>query len=136
MCDTDGDHFVEVCGIEAGGDHVHTAVFGSHNRRTFVHEFEQDASATVPTKRHVVDTHQKRKTHCDRQTNRQTHSQQHNSRHAATNRQTLAPTNKANLLFNSTTHTHTRFNGPLSGTTRVSWYQKGKTNLDFTGARD
>ena len=23
------------------------------------------------------------------------------------------------------------FNGPLSGTTRVSWYQKGKTNLDF-----
>jgi len=30
------------------------------------------------------------------------------------------------------THTHTR----LSGTTRVSQYQKGKTNLDFTGARD
>jgi len=28
------------------------------------------------------------------------------------------------------------FNGPLSGTTRVSQYQKGKTNLDFTGARD
>jgi len=51
------------------------------------------------------------------------------------------------------THTHTHpFNGPLSGTTRVSkyqciseisaytrWYtryQKGKTNLDFTKARD
>jgi len=33
------------------------------------------------------------------------------------------------------THTHT-FNGPLSRTTRVSQYQKGKTNLDFTGARD
>jgi len=33
------------------------------------------------------------------------------------------------------THTHT-FNGPLSGTTQVSRYQKGKTNLDFTGARD
>ena len=33
--------------------------------------------------------------------------------------------------------THTRaFNGPLSGTTRVSRYQKGKTNLDFTEARD
>jgi len=31
--------------------------------------------------------------------------------------------------------THT-FNGPLSGTTRVSRYQKGKTNLDFTEARD
>ena len=34
-------------------------------------------------------------------------------------------------------HTHKRtFNGPLSGTTRVSQYQKGKTNLDFTEARD
>jgi len=36
-----------------------------------------------------------------------------------------------------TTHTHTHpFNSPFSGTTRVSWYQKGKTNLDFTEARD
>jgi len=34
-----------------------------------------------------------------------------------------------------TTHTHP-FNGPLSGTTQVSWYQKGKTNPDFTEARD
>jgi len=34
------------------------------------------------------------------------------------------------------THTHTVFNSPLSGTTRVSQYQKGKTNLDFTEARD
>ena len=35
------------------------------------------------------------------------------------------------------THTHTHpFNGPLSGTTRVSWYQKGKTNLDFPEARN
>ena len=33
------------------------------------------------------------------------------------------------------THTH-QFNGPFSGTTRVSWYQKDKTNLDFTEARD
>ena len=34
-------------------------------------------------------------------------------------------------------HTHTHpFNGPLSGTIQVSRYQKGKTNLDFTGARD
>ena len=33
------------------------------------------------------------------------------------------------------THTHT-FNGPLSRTTWVSRYQKGKTNLDFTEARD
>jgi len=37
------------------------------------------------------------------------------------------------------TYTQTRthpFNGPLFGTTRVSRYQKGKTNLDFTEARD
>ena len=34
-------------------------------------------------------------------------------------------------------HTHTHpFNGPLSGTTGVTRYQKGKTNLDFTEARD
>jgi len=35
----------------------------------------------------------------------------------------------------STTHTH-RFNGPLFRTTRVSRYQKGKTNLEFSEARD
>ena len=35
------------------------------------------------------------------------------------------------------THTHTHvFNGSFSGTTRVSRYQKGKTNLDFIEARD
>ena len=28
------------------------------------------------------------------------------------------------------------FNGPFSGTTQVSQYQKGETNLDFTGVRD
>jgi len=28
------------------------------------------------------------------------------------------------------------FNDPFSGTTQVSWYQKGTTNLDFTEARD
>ena len=33
------------------------------------------------------------------------------------------------------THTHP-FNGPLSGTTQVSRYQKRKTNLDFTEAKD
>jgi len=43
------------------------------------------------------------------------------------------------LLVRTRTHTHThtyRFNGPLSGITRVSRYQKGKTNLDFPEARD
>ena len=36
-------------------------------------------------------------------------------------------------------HTHPfthPFNGPFSGTTQVSRYQKGKTNLNFTGATD
>ena len=39
------------------------------------------------------------------------------------------------LLCTLNTHTHT-FNSPFSGTTRVNRYQKGKTNLDFTEARD
>jgi len=40
-------------------------------------------------------------------------------------------------ISSRTTHTHTHpFNGSCSGTTRVSRYQKGKTNLDFTIARD
>jgi len=32
-------------------------------------------------------------------------------------------------------HTHP-FNGPFSGTAQVGWYQKSKTNLDFTKASD
>ena len=43
-------------------------------------------------------------------------------------------TPKPNLWL-CNTHTHT-FNGPFSRTTQVSRYQKGKTNLDFTEARD
>jgi len=39
------------------------------------------------------------------------------------------------ILYNGPRHTHP-FNNPLSGTTRMSRYQKGKTNLDFTEARD
>ena len=39
------------------------------------------------------------------------------------------------LGITKSTHTHP-FNGPLSRTTRVSRYQKGETNLDFTEARD
>ena len=41
----------------------------------------------------------------------------------------------ARSCYHQQTHTHP-FNGPLSGTTRVSRYQKGETNLDFTEARD
>ena len=40
---------------------------------------------------------------------------------------------KCNHIIN--THMHP-FNGPLSGSIRMSRYQKGKTNLDFTEARD
>ena len=50
---------------------------------------------------------------------------------------------KWNIVTHTHTHTHARthththpFNGPFSGTTQVSRYQKGKTNLDFTEARD
>ena len=43
----------------------------------------------------------------------------------------------APFLILDRTHTQTHpFNGPFSGTTQVSQYQKGKTNLDFTEARD
>ena len=38
-------------------------------------------------------------------------------------------------LGHTITHTHP-FNGPLSGTTQVSRYQKGTTNQDFADARD
>ena len=39
------------------------------------------------------------------------------------------------LTEQSDTHIHP-FNGPFSGTTQVSQYQKCKTNLDFTEARE
>ena len=48
----------------------------------------------------------------------------------------IRPNNDASSDHTHThTHTHT-FNGPFSGTTRVNRYQNGKTNLDFTEARD
>ena len=41
------------------------------------------------------------------------------------------------VLFTALQRLHTHpFNSPLSRTTRVSRYQKGKTNLDITEARD
>ena len=51
------------------------------------------------------------------------------------NRHTLPRPPTVRKVSFTHTHTHT-FNGPLSGTTRVSWCQKGKTNLDFSEARD
>ena len=44
---------------------------------------------------------------------------------------------QASALVRKYTHTHTRFTyGLLSGTIQVSRYEKGKTSLDFTEARD
>jgi len=47
------------------------------------------------------------------------------------------------IQINKQTHTHAHahahthpFNGPFPGTTWVGRYEKGKTNLDFTEARD
>ena len=48
---------------------------------------------------------------------------------------THAALRRTRPVCSSNTHTHP-FNGPFSGTTQVSRYQKGKTNLDFTEARD
>jgi len=39
------------------------------------------------------------------------------------------------ILISADIYTHP-FNGPFSRTTKVSRYQKGKTNLNFTEARD
>jgi len=39
-------------------------------------------------------------------------------------------------FLKSYTHTHTHLTALVSGTTQVSQYQKGKTNLDFTETRD
>jgi len=52
-------------------------------------------------------------------------------------RKTALPYAGWQFCNNKHTHTHTHtFNGPLSGTTQMSRYQKGKTDLDFTEARD
>jgi len=56
------------------------------------------------------------------------------SLHLATHSPSL-PVNRSLLCMGATSFS-THLNGPLSGTTRVSRYEKGKTNLEFTGARD
>jgi len=43
--------------------------------------------------------------------------------------------NASDAIYSMGTHTHP-FNGPFCGTTQVSQYQKGRTNLDITEARD
>ena len=46
------------------------------------------------------------------------------------------PRNRTNSHLRLSPEDAQPFNGPLSATTRVSQYQKGKTNLDFAEARD
>ena len=62
---------------------------------------------------------------------------------SANKKTTHRPTTNQTMLKNfltfknaRNTHTHTRLTACFSGTTWVSRYQKGKTNLDFTEARD
>jgi len=62
-------------------------------------------------------------------------AQDHNTRRDDDYICTHAPRRRTSATNTSKTHTHP-FKGPLSGTTRVSRYPKGKTNLDFTEARD
>ena len=73
-------------------------------------------------------------------------SRSYQQKHHHDSRQTLLHQNNLSIYYSSVDHgdstnspryTHTHpFNGPFSETTRVGWYKKGKTNLDFTEARD
>jgi len=72
-------------------------------------------------------------THGDHQPNH--HVTCTRSHTATTSVNTTHPAQPISTRYPRYTHTHP-FNGPLSGTTRVSRYQKGKTNLDFTEAKD
>ena len=48
----------------------------------------------------------------------------------------LSMTTPPHCVLYSPSYTHTRLMALFSGTTLVSQYQKGKTNLDFAEARD
>jgi len=54
--------------------------------------------------------------------------------HVSTNTQTDGQ--HENTMPHNAPHTHTSVQRPFSVTTQVSRNQKGRTNLDFTGARD
>ena len=64
-------------------------------------------------------------------------TRRHVTRAAPVDDVTAGTSHVVDNLLNAHTHTHTHpFNCPSSGTTRVSRYQRGKTNVDFTDARD
>ena len=57
------------------------------------------------------------------------------NKHQIYNRYARLASSRSYMCRITNTHTHP-FNGPLPRTTRLSRYQKGKTNVDFTEARD
>ena len=61
------------------------------------------------------------------------HNQDNDSKQSV--QRSLSHTHTHTRTTHTHTHTHT-INGPFSRTTRVGRYQKRKTNLDFTEARD
>ena len=69
---------------------------------------------------------------CSKQVYCKTHM---TSAHVYTGKQAHNITDEEQFIQQTHTHTHP-FNGSFSGTTQVIRYQKGKTNLDFTEARD
>jgi len=70
--------------------------------------------------------------HCLCSSHIRCHYNTNDTTHCVTHTRLFQPLTQTNISKN-TLHP---FNCPLSGTTRVSQYQKGKTNLDFTEARD
>ena len=60
----------------------------------------------------------------------------HGALHKSTIHQLLLTLHRFLYKYNARLQNKHPFNGPFSGTTQVSRYQKGKTNLDFTEAND
>ena len=90
---------------------------------TYIHPFNGPLSGTTQVSRY-----QKGKTNLDFTEARDSEWQWHKLGH-------MQVCTSYFIVIKVVTYIHP-FNGPLSGTTRVSRYQKGKTNLDFTEAND
>ena len=65
-----------------------------------------------------------------------THTYTHTHTHTKQARRKIKPPFDGTFTQYNSTNTHTPVNGPFSGTTQVSRYQKDKINLDFTEARN
>ena len=73
----------------------------------------------------MTEWYRHRATYCTNRVHVHVHVHTHEHTHTHTNTNT-----------NTNTHTHTHTHTHVARTTRVSRYQKGKINLDFTEARD